>query len=56
MIVDLHPDVAKVVWRFNRWHHHIDYRAFKKNRLQRLVDAPNVVNNYGMRLVEIEKC
>lgn len=56
MIVDLHPDVAKVVWRFNRWHHHIDYRAFKKNRLKRLVEVPNVVNNYGMRLVEIEKC
>jgi hypothetical protein len=52
MIVDLHPDVAKVVWRFNRWHHHVDYRAFKKNRLKRLVEVPNVVNNYGMKLVE----
>jgi hypothetical protein len=52
-LVDLHPDVAKVVWRFNRWHHHVDYRAFKKNRLikkQGLV-IPNVVNNYGMKLI-----
>jgi hypothetical protein len=24
-----HPDVAKVVWRFNRWHHQVDYRSFR---------------------------
>ena len=53
MLEDLHPDVAKVVWRFNRWHHHVDYRAFKKNRLIKkdgLVIA-NAVNNYGMKLI-----
>jgi hypothetical protein len=53
MLANLHPDVAKVVWRFNRWHHHVDYRAFKKNRLKRLVDVPNVVNNYGMNLIRV---
>lgn len=53
MLEDLHPDVAKVVWKFNRWHHHVDYRPFKKNRLikkQGLV-IPDVVNNYGMKLI-----
>lgn len=57
MIADLHPDVAKVVWRFNRWHHHVDYRAFKKNKLQRIknIYIPDVVNNFGMKLVEIQK-
>ena len=30
MLVEAHPDVAKVVWRFNRWHHHVDYSPFKK--------------------------
>jgi hypothetical protein len=34
MLADLHPDVAKVVWRFNRWHHHVDYKPFKKNKLK----------------------
>ena len=34
MIADLHPDVAKVVWRFNRWHHHVNYRQFKENALK----------------------
>lgn len=33
MIADLHPDCAKVVWRFNRWHHHVDYKRFKQNLL-----------------------
>ena len=53
MLEDLHPDVAKVVWKFNRWHHHVNYRPFKKNRLikkQGLV-VPDVVNNYGMKLI-----
>jgi TET-Associated Glycosyltransferase len=52
MIEKLHPDVAHVVWRFNRWHHHVDYRPFKKNKLQRRADAiiPEGVNNYGMVL------
>lgn len=53
MLEDLHSDVAKVVWKFNRWHHHVDYRPFKKNRLikkQGLV-VPDVVNNYGMKLI-----
>lgn len=57
MIADLHPDVAKVVWRFNRWHHHVDYRAFKKNKLERVqgIDIPNKINNFGMKLVETKR-
>lgn len=57
-LVDLHPDVAKVVWRFNRWHHHVDYSSFKKNNKLKLksgLEIPNRVNNYGMKLIEVEK-
>jgi len=56
MLADMHPDVAKVVWKFNRWHHHVDYRAFKKNRLRFKpnLNIPDVVNNYGMKLVTIK--
>ena len=55
MLADLHPDVASVVWRFNRWHHHVDYKPFKKNRLKRKanVDIPQGINNYGMELVDV---
>ena len=53
MLADLHPDVCKVVWRFNRWHHHVDYRPFKKNRLIRKDGAVFYgVDNYGMQLCE----
>lgn len=33
MLVDTHPDVAKMVWKHDRWHHHVDYRPFKNNQL-----------------------
>jgi hypothetical protein len=48
-----HPDVAKVVWKFNRWHHQVDYRPFKANALKfRAGSFPEQrPNNYGMRLV-----
>jgi hypothetical protein len=53
MLADLHPDVASVVWRFNRWHHHVDYKPFKKNKLIRRPDLQIVdcINNYGMKLI-----
>lgn len=54
MLASLHPDVCKVVWRFNRWHHHVDYRPFKKNRLIRKDETVfSGIDNYGMVLCEI---
>lgn len=29
MLVDQHPDVARLAWRFGRWHHYVDYRQFE---------------------------
>ena len=56
MLADLHPDVAKVVFKFNRWHHHVDYSKFKKNRLIKVVDTTSMpkINNYGLTLVNLE--
>lgn len=52
MLEELHPDVSKLVWKFNRWHHFVDYTPFKKNRLIKILDTDNlpVINNYGMVL------
>lgn len=52
MQVAVHPDVSRVVWRFGRWHHHVDYSPFKKNRLIRdeSVQIPEAPENYGMSL------
>lgn len=38
MIADLHPDVAKVVWKFNRWHHQVNYTPFKTIPLRKKKD------------------
>jgi hypothetical protein len=48
-----HPDVVEVVWKFNRWHHQVDYSPFRKNRprLRPGVTPTRAVNDYGMTLV-----
>lgn len=54
-LVDQHPDVAKVAWRWGRWQHYVDYRPFERNRLIRkpsVVIEPGV-NEYGMQIREI---
>ena len=53
MQVDLHPELSKLVHRFGRWHHYVDYRVFKNNVLIRKKDIKlsDEVNNYGMKLV-----
>lgn len=56
MLVDVHPDVAKMVIRYSRHHHHVDYSIFKKNKLIKRDDISieNGVNNYGMNLKKIK--
>jgi len=53
MLVDLHPDVATVVFRYGRWHHHVDYSSFKKNNLilKSNLILPEKYDNYGMKLI-----
>lgn len=57
MQVDLHPDVSKFVWRYNRWHHLVDYSRFKANRLIKRddIEIPQGVNNYGMKLIKLDE-
>lgn len=52
-LADQHPDCVKVVWKFNRWHHEVDYSKFKGNRpILKAGIVPTVgANEYGMRLV-----
>lgn len=54
---DQHPDVVDVVWKFNRWHHQVDYSPFRKNRLIRRSDITPTksVDEYGMSLVAAEE-
>lgn len=49
-----HPDVVQTVWKFNRWHHQVDYSPFKRNMPIFRDDLTKVKssNNYGMKLVK----
>lgn len=51
-LVDQHPDLVKVTQKFGRWHHHVNYKPFKENKLIRTADVSNLppVDNYGMVL------
>jgi hypothetical protein len=55
MLADMHPDVARVVWKYGRWHHYVDYSSFKKNKLvlKPGIELPEGVNNYGMTLIQL---
>lgn len=50
-----HPDVVQVVWKFNRWHHQVNYKPFKKNKLIKIgnLQIPNRINEYNMKLKTI---
>lgn len=54
MLVKLHPDVAKLKWMNNRWHHYVNYDAFRSNRLKQLQNPYyNTDNEYGMILSQL---
>lgn len=56
-LVEQHPDIASVTWKFNRWQHQVDYRPFELNRLFRKTGLfiPEGINNYGMRLIDTKE-
>jgi hypothetical protein len=52
-----HPDVVDVTWKFGRWHHQVNYKPFKKNKLikKQGIEIPEGVNNYGMVIKEFDE-
>jgi hypothetical protein len=56
MLEDMHPDVAKVVWKFNRWHHYVDYRGFtQKLHYREGYKRPELIDNYGMITIDTKE-
>ena len=43
-----------MVWKFNRWHHQVDYSQFKRNKLKLRhgITPTQAANDYGMELVQ----
>ncbi len=56
-LAEQHPDVARVTWKFGRWHHEVDYSPFKKNRLILRKDLTPTVGNdeHGMVLRRVKQ-
>jgi hypothetical protein len=51
-----HPECVEVVWRYNRWHHKVNYQPFKNNRLIKIDNSKyDKINNYGMILKEYQE-
>lgn len=52
MLSDMHPDLVKMVIRFNRPHHFVNYKIFKKTKLIRKknIDFVNEINEFGLEL------
>ncbi len=55
-LVQQHPDITKVTFKYNRFHHQVDYRQFKKNKLIKKegLIIEDKINNYGMELVKVK--
>lgn len=50
---DQHPDVVDIVWKFNRYHHQVNYKPFIKNKpiLKAGVTKVKPCNEFGMSLM-----
>jgi hypothetical protein len=56
MLVKMHPDLTKLVQRFGRWHHHVNYGPFKNVPLVKDSNAVIVDEDiYKMKLVPVNK-
>jgi len=51
-----HPDLVEVTEKFGRFHHHVNYKPFRVNKLQRVSEEiiPDVVNNFGLELIFVD--
>jgi hypothetical protein len=57
MQLKLHPDVSRVVKKFGRWHHYVNYNKFKRENKLILKDNIQIkkgINEYGLKLKKID--
>lgn len=53
-LVDQHPEIVTVSWKWGRYQHHVNYEPFRLNELipKKNLVIEKSVNNYGMKLIE----
>lgn len=49
MLKRRHPELVTLTRRYGRWHHHVDYRPFKDNRLIPKDDPPSDLGSYDFK-------
>jgi hypothetical protein len=56
-LVDQHPDITKIVWKWGRWQHQVNYSGFKSNKLRRKsgIEIKQGINNYNMVLRKLSQ-
>ena len=56
-LIEQHPDVVEMTYKFGRHHHHVNYKPFKKNKLikKKGLEITKGVNNYGMIVKEFSE-
>jgi len=56
LLAATHPDVVRMVRKWQRWHHQVDYSPFKSNRLLPVegLTPKRGSDNYGMRLRKVK--
>jgi len=56
MLVDVHPKYSRLVQKFSRWHHAVDYSPFKNQKLIKKdgLNLKGKTNNYGMKKVKLK--
>lgn len=54
-LMEQHPDVTSVNWKWGRWQHQVNYAPFKRNALRRKpgLVIPEETSEYGMILQEL---
>jgi len=57
MLARVYPQYCKVVQKFSRIHHEVNYRPFKTQKLIRRddIEIPSTPNEYGMKLKKIKR-
>lgn len=55
MQVAMHPDISELVFKFNRWHHKVNYTVFKNKLIRKdNLNLKDLADNYDMKLVKIK--
>lgn len=56
MQVGLHPDVSRLVIKYGRWHHQVDYTKFKQKLIRKKdLVMPSGTDEYGMSFQKMDK-